>query len=259
MKALRLMLMLAPLLAMGCGDENKQLGPSDFTTEYAKRMCEGVSSACLIPTVSCTAGQLAARAVADQAAVAAGRVFMPANAEVCLAKVSTVYGQLKQQHLVGLTASDLQAVNGACVDVYRGQQLSRAPCAADQDCVSGLICDASKGTPTGLCAAKSEVLEGAGCANLGETCKPGLYCGNSTGVFACEARPGLAAACDAAKPCLESLRCAAGICVAQLDGGFPCASDQDCSTGFCEPYAHKCADDVRFAQGTPACQAMGGT
>jgi hypothetical protein len=257
MKALRLMLMLAPLLAMGCGDENKQLSPSDFTTEYAKRVCDGVSSACLIPATSCTAGQLSARALVDQAAVGAGRVFMSANAEVCLAKVNAVYGQLKQ-HLIGLTAADLQGVQDSCADVYRGLRVARGPCAVDQDCVSGLICDASKGTPTGMCAVKSEKVEGVGCANLGETCAPGFYCSNSTGVLACEARPGLAAACSATTPCLETLRCAAGICVAQLELGNPCTTDQDCSTGLCEPYAHKCADDVRYAQGTPACQAMGG-
>jgi len=68
----------------------------------------------------------------------------------------------------------------------------------------------------------------------------------------------LAAACDSA-PCLESLRCAGGICVSQFDIGEACTAGQECSTGFCEPYAHLCADYVGFAIHSAACQAMGGT
>lgn len=253
------MSLLAPLFLLGCGNDNKQLTPSDFTAEYAQRMCDGISAACLIPVTACTAGQLQARAVVNAADVAAGRSFMPDNAEICLAQVSAVYGKLTQQHLVALTADDLHSVDEACAEVYRGDRASTDPCIADEDCVTGLICDASKGTGTGRCGLKSMVLAGAGCANLGETCPTGYFCGSSNGVLICEGRPGLAELCDASTPCLETLRCSAGMCLAQLGLGELCAADQDCDTGFCEPYAHKCADDVRFAQGTPACIAMGGT
>jgi hypothetical protein len=43
----------------------------------------------------------------------------------------------------------------------------------------------------------------------------------------------------------------------QLGIGADCTVDQDCSSGFCEPYALKCAQDVRFANGSAACTAMG--
>ena len=72
------------------------------------------------------------------------------------------------------------------------------------------------------------------------------------------AKVGAMADCTAA-PCIETLRCAGGVCVARLDLVEACATDGDCSSGFCEPYARVCAQDIRFAPNSDACQAVGGT
>jgi hypothetical protein len=58
---------------------------------------------------------------------------------------------------------------------------------------------------------------------------------------------------------MENLRCSAGICDVRLGIGEVCSVDQDCSSDFCEPYAAVCAQDIRFARGTAACNFMSGT
>lgn len=257
MKLRHLVLLLGTLVAPGCGEDNKPLTPAEFSSRYAQNVCKEVSLACLIPEASCMAGRLAARSALDQEAVARGQGFVPSNAENCLNQVSSVYGRI-QQGAVALKPSDIQSVDQACRDVYRGAKLANEACDVDEDCVEGLICDLGKGTTTGRCGAKTEVAAGAGCANIGEVCPTGSFCGNSLGIFACQPKMNLAAACSAAVPCLESLRCSGGLCVAQLGLGELCTANQDCSSGFCEPYIGRCAADVRFAYGSPTCLKIAG-
>jgi hypothetical protein len=262
MNATRLVLVLVPvlgpLLALGCGEENKPLTAADFDNQYAQDMCAAVTPACLVPETACVAGQLGVRAQKDQEAMLSRWIFSPSNAQTCLNQVNSTYGKLRGG-TVALSAADMHSVEGACKNVYRGGKLSNEACDVDKDCVVGLICDHSKGTVGGRCGAESTVLQGAGCANIGEVCPTGSYCGNSAGVFVCQPKLDLGAACSDVMPCLESLRCSVGLCIPQLGLGELCESDQDCATNFCEPYAHRCAEDVRFGNGTAACLANGGT
>jgi hypothetical protein len=198
---------------------------------------------------SCTAGQLTACSTEAQAN--ATRKFIAANAEACLNKVSLAYGKLKQGTGV-FSASDIQAANQACGNVYRGTVMTNGPCQLDIDCLDGLICD------KGRCGNAKVVGQGAQCANIGEICPQGFYCSMATGIWVCTNKLNLGGACTDS-PCLEDLRCAAGLCSVQLGIGEDCTFDQDCSTGFCEPYAGKCAQDVGFAYGNPACVAKGGS
>jgi hypothetical protein len=258
MNARRLVLLLGPLLAMGCGnDDSSPITPAEFDNRYAQEICAQVSPACLTPETSCVAYQLGVRAQKDQQAVGLGRSFLPANAEACLGTVSSVYGQLHQRP-GALSAGDLHILEQSCNQVYRGAKLANQECSFDEDCISGLICDLGKAGVSGRCGTQTMVLEGAGCANIGEICPVGFFCGNAAGVFTCQPKLGLAASCDLV-PCLEDLRCAGGICVTQFALGQACTLDQECSTGFCEPYALVCADYVGFAIHSAACQKMGGT
>jgi hypothetical protein len=258
MNARRLIVLLTPWLIVGCGGDDKPLTPTEFSTRYAQEICAAVSPACLIPEASCVAQQLSVRAGADQDAINQGRSFMPSVAQTCLNQISSVYGQL-QGGKVALKAGDLHKMNEDCRGVYRGRKLVNEACGADEDCATGLICDSGKVVGSGRCGAKKVVSQGGGCANIGEVCPPGSYCGSATGVPVCQNKLELGLSCGESAPCLETLRCSGGTCVAQLGYGDPCAVDQDCASGFCEPYAHKCADDVRFADRTPACLAMAGT
>lgn len=235
----------------GCGSEPGPLTQTEFCNRYAQHVCDGVSPACLVTPASCTAGRLAD--CTELARINAGRDFNPANADSCLNKVNSTYGKLKQGS-VALNAVEIQAMNEACADVYRGTVLANGPCTSDAVCLDGLTCDMAKG----FCGTSKLVAHGAGCANVGETCPSGSFCSAVTGVWLCLGKAGLGGACNDANPCLENLRCAAGTCVVQLGIGEVCAADQDCNTGLCEPYARKCAQDVRFANGSAACVAMGG-
>jgi hypothetical protein len=241
---------LSMVALAGCGNQPGPLTQTEYCTQYAQDVCAGVSPACLLRPADCTAGRLA-----ECTAVArnnAGRDFLPPNAEACLNKVNAAYGKLNQG-AVALGASDIQAMNQVCGNIYRGTVLANGPCTVDADCLDPLICD------KGYCGTAKTVAQGAGCANIGEVCPQGFYCGGVTGVLVCAVKMGLGGACDAANPCLETLRCVVGACAVQLGIGDDCAVDQDCDSGFCEPYAAKCALDVRFANGSAACIAMGGS
>jgi len=180
-----------------------------------------------------------------------GRAFQPSNAEACLGKVRAFFSKL-QQGSVALSVTDYQAMNAVCSNVYRGTAVAYAPClnGEDADCIDGLVCD------KGHCGPAKEITQG-GCANIGEYCSQGYYCNNTSGAYFCTSKASQYSACGDSLPCLENLRCsAAGICDVQLGMSVACSVDQDCSTGFCDPYAGKCAQDIRFADGSAACLAM---
>jgi hypothetical protein len=204
---------------------------------------------------ACIAEQLSVRSGVDQSAVALGRSFVQASADECLKTVDSVYGKMRDGQK-SLKESELETLKQVCNQVYRGGKLANQECGADEDCVSGLVCDLGKGGPSGRCGTKTVVLQGAGCANVGEICPLGFFCGNSDGVWVCQPKLGLAAACDAA-PCLENLRCSGGICVSLLTDGQACTVGDECASGFCEPYVRLCAEDVGFAPGSISCLAMG--
>jgi hypothetical protein len=232
----------------GCGSQSGPLTQTEYCNQYAQAVCAGVSPACLLTVPSCTAGRL--DQCTAEAQSNATRDFIPPNAEACLNKVNAVYGKLKQG-AVALGAADIQAMNEVCGNVYRGTGLANGLCGIDADCLDPLICD------KGYCGTARTVAQGAGCANIGETCPQGFYCSGATGIWVCAGKVGLGGVCDASNPCLENLRCMGGVCAVQLGIGASCTVDQDCDSGFCEPYAFKCAIDVRFANGSAACIAMG--
>lgn len=253
MKRLALTLALALAALASCRDEPKPLTPNEYIAQRAEIECAAISSACLMPASTCMVGRQAQHAAEYQNAMGNLREFVPGNAEACLDKVGEVYGKLNQG-MVALLGSDYLAMQAVCANVYRGAKAAFEPCTSALDCETPLICD------KGFCGAAKLVEAGAGCANIGEYCSPGAFCRPSTpaGVWFCSAKVGAQGYCDDATPCLENLRCSANVCAARLETGLPCATDGDCGTGFCEPYALKCANDIRFASGTPACIAMGG-
>jgi hypothetical protein len=239
------------VVMLGCHAEQLPLTPNQYFQQRANAVCSAVTSACLVPLPTCTAGRVAEYTAEYQAALSAVRDFIPDNAEACLTKVKDVYGKL-DQGAVALKAADYLAMEASCANVYRGASAANGVCAEDVDCIGTLVCD------KGFCGTPKLVAPGAGCANIGEHCPTGSYCSSATGVWLCTPESDLQGSC-VQSPCLESLRCAAGVCVARLDIAAACTGDGDCASGFCEPYAHQCAEDIRFANHSAACVAMGGT
>ena len=250
--------LLSVITLAGCNNQPAPLTQTEYCNKYAQDVCAGVSPACLVPTASCIAFQL--DKCSQEAQANAGKDFLPPNAEAYLNLVSAAYNKVKQGDVI--TAKDFQAMEQARGRVYRGTVQANGPCASDAECLDGLTCDAAKF----YCGTTKLVDPGAGCANIGETCRPpGYFCNKVGGIYVCTSKVGLGGACADASPpspaipCLENLRCSAGFCAMQLDYGQDCTVDQDCSSGFCEPYAAVCALDVRFANRNPDCLVMGGT
>ena len=242
---------LSMVALAGCNSQPAPLTQTEYFNKYAQAMCDGLSPACLMIPATCTAGRLAECQGDAQIAATNGWDFLPPNADAYLRKVSAAYGKVKQGSVI--TAKDYKDMEEARGKVYRGTGLAnKGTCLADADCLDGLICD------KGRCGNEKTVAQGAPCANIGETCPQNFFCGDSGGgVLLCVTKVGLGGACTDA-PCLENLRCTAGFCAMQLDFGQACTLDQDCSSGFCEPYAGKCALDIRFAPGNFDCIALGG-
>jgi hypothetical protein len=247
--------LLSMVALAGCNSQPGPLTQTEYCNQYAQDVCAGVVPACLMTETDCTAARFAECTQVGQRNAGLNRKFIPANAEACLSKVSANYSKLNQG-AVALDAADYQAMNQACSNVYRGTAIANDLCpnGADADCINDLVCD------KGYCGTARLVAQaGLGCANIGEYCSQGLYCSNATGIYFCTSKVGLGGACGDSLPCMENLRCSAGICDVQLGIGEVCSVDQDCGSGFCEPYAALCAQDIRFARGTAACNFMSGT
>jgi len=238
---------LAALVVTSCNRDDRPMTRTEFCQDYSERECSDAASACLVPEVDCLTARQAACADRAQIEESALRSFDPTNAEACLSKVSAVFSVL--DHNLAIVAKDYRTIDTACARVFHGNAGPNDTCGVNADCSGTLICD------KGRCGTWRQVDPGAGCANIGEYCPQGYYCGVVSAVLVCTARPGLGAICSPEVACLEDLRCDSGLCTDRLAIGLACQNDGDCASGFCEPFASKCGTDVRFADGTPACQA----
>ena len=219
---------------------------AEFTQALSKNECKSVVSACLIPETDCLSTRQAYWSQVASEEAKAGRPFDPKNADACLSKVRSVYAALDKG--MAIKAADYRDMKHACGRVFHGTSALNGLCAVDADCVDDLICDKQH------CGNAIEVGPGKGCANIGEYCSQGFVCETSRGIAMCVARANKEAACTSDDSCLEALRCAGGVCVEGLGIGVACEADEDCDSGFCEPFAFKCGNDIRFASGSPACQ-----
>jgi hypothetical protein len=244
-------MLLALVVLAGCDDESSPLTPNQYFQQRAAATCAAVVSACLVPEATCISNRVAEYTAEYQSALASGRSFIPGNAEACLAKVKDAYGKVAGGAMA-MKVAEHSTMQEVCANVYRGSGVANAYCQVDVECIGELVCDKNH------CGTPKPVSLGAGCANIGEMCPPGAFCSGGSGVRICSAKIGLQGDCTAS-PCMETLRCFDGICVAQLGIGETCTMDGDCGSGFCEPYAGKCAADLRFANRSAACVAMGGS
>ena len=236
---------------VGCGvldDKPKSIG--DFCSEYAKIECEPTAVMCSRTRAECEP----IRRAACQAFVAPlqdpSRSYRSDNADACLSQLKETY----KKSLIA--ATDLRALDDKCSRVVEGAGQANASCGVDQDCRSPLICDKKR------CGPQRVVSPGGNCANPGEICPAAEYCHPSDGLMICSARPDKDAACSADLPCKPNLRCS-GTCVDKLAANAPCATDDDCQTGYCNPYpptggGRTCLPGLSFAPFAPSCDAYFG-
>jgi hypothetical protein len=248
----RAALMVGIGLTSACGvldDKPKSVG--DFCLEYAKRECGPTAAICSRNAADCEP----IRRAACQAFVApfqdgAGRVFRSDNAEDCLEQLGETY----KKSLI--TATDLGALRSKCARVVEGSGAANSTCTADQDCRSPLVCD------KGRCGPLRVVAAGANCANPGEVCSSAEYCRAADGLSVCSARADKNAACSASLPCKPAFRCA-GTCLDKVAANAPCTIDDECTTGYCNPYAptsvgNTCLPGLSFSPFSPSCEAYFG-
>jgi hypothetical protein len=247
-KLVSLSLVISGLAA--CGSGSKEMTVAQFTNDISEIECERVTMACLVTQTDCLATrQVHWSDVASQQA-ATGRPFDPDMGKQCLSKTKSVYGALEKG--MAISAEDYRDFLRTCARIFHGPANLNEKCAADLDCTGSLVCD----IPKQRCGNRIEVGPGKGCANVGESCSQGFTCLLSDGVYMCVAKASKGTPCTSDESCLEALRCAGGVCADGLGVGYACQADENCATGFCEPYALKCGADIRFAPGSPACQAF---
>jgi hypothetical protein len=247
-------LLLGLGLAPACGvldDKPKSVG--DFCLEYAKRECGPTAAICSRSAAECEPIRRAAcMAFVAPLQDGAGRVFRSDNAEGCLEQLEETY----KKSLI--TAADLASLRSKCDRVVEGAGVANASCGAHQDCRSPLVCD------KGRCGPERVVAAGANCANPGEVCQPTEYCKTADGLSVCAARGDKNAACSATLPCKPSFRCgAAATCADKAAANAPCTIDDECATGYCNPYApasvgNTCLPGLSFSPFSPSCEAYFG-
>jgi len=237
------------LLACGGGDDNNLSTVDLFCAAKADKECQ-VADLCLASKEACRAARKVACTSFAASAQSDVRKYNAKNAQSCVDKTASVYGSKGTISVEALTELD-----ELCARVFTGNKASLDPCTSSCECDGKLICDKGK------CADRVEKKAGALCGNPGEVCESGAYCvADMGGTFQCQKKKAKSEMCDAAAPCLETLRCQGGTCVDRLGIGEACMTHDDCGpTGpYCNPWLGKCASGLNFAEGAAACAGFGG-
>jgi hypothetical protein len=243
---------LATSLAVAAcgGGGSAPLTEDQFCTQKATKECQVTARCGLATSDSCLTQRKALCLAFATAAKVSPRVFHPENVPNCINKTNNVYAKST------ITPTDLADMNDACNYVFQGDIDKGKACGVKYDCKGTAICD------KGFCADKVQKGTGALCGNPGEVCGTGQYCTTGTGtVYMCVARRAQDATCDAANPCIESLRCDV-TCKARVAAAGTCTVDDDCvsTAPYCDPYSgNKCEVGLVFAPtATAACASYGG-
>ena len=230
-----------------CAIGAKDRTEAQFCDEYGKRECLKVAAYCSFTASACEPVRVAACRERAAASKTAARQYNAGNGDLCLDALDKAYATLP------IDAARLAALDTTCQRVFQGSAHAGDDCSIDYDCDGKLVCD------RGRCGSSKVVAAGAGCANIGETCPVGQYCGVFRELPTCVARVAQAAACDANHPCLEALLCN-GTCAPRLEMGAPCTADQECLSGYCTRYvapsARKCSVGLTFSPDAPSCLAF---
>ncbi len=229
---------------------------ASFCVAKAKEECQ-IAPTCAVDPTACQTVR-SAKCNTEAAAAAAGgtRTYNADNAKDCIDAVHAVYAAGKVL-LADLTGAG--SMGDKCERVFQGTAEKGKPCTSAFDCVSGRLCaPVQPGVAQLVCADKVAKAAGDFCADPGSVCAAGSYCAQATGMAAqCTAEAQMGQPCNAALPCVETLRCSAGVCVPRQVPGQSCTSNGDCSptAGFCDTYAGSiCTVGLTFATGAADCK-----
>ncbi len=248
------LILLATIALSSCGGGGGgALTQSDFCSKKAEAECKGVATKCVATTDACKAVRVAtcnAFALEQQMNPSAlARPFRPELAQDCLNKTTAVYAKPT------ITPADRLPMEIACARVFSGKKKDTD---TDKTCINDYECDASQicDLGFGLCAVKKSVAGMANCNNPGDVCPATEYCNTAT-PRDCVARPTVGMPCSPpAIPCLDTQRCAAGVCAERVGIGMTCGSDSDCKpeAPYCDSYSGKiCVAGFTPSTGVPEC------
>ena len=235
----------------GCSTDATDPYPSadSYCSARADAECAQVAASCGATVDACKTKRKTLCTDAATKATSAGRAYASSQVQGCIDKTKEIYAKRN------ITPDDLTVQNETCEKVFAGSIAKGKSCTQAFDCAGGLICD------RGVCAEKSTKSLGDGCANPGEVCATGSFCGKGTNDFQqCLAKKTTGEACSDKLPCNENTRCGAGVCVDRLGPGQTCTVDLDCGTQapLCDPGSKKCAAGLQLAIGTATCKEFGG-
>lgn len=241
----------------GCGKSDSPPTIASFCAQKAEKECgtkdKGVALDCGATVAACTT----LRAAACSGIATQQSLSHPLRADAiqnCLDKTGAAYSQMI------ITPALRDAADDACARVFSGTNQGKPTdpaCTNDSDCGSGLICDRT------ICAAPVVVAANARCNNPGETCPSNQYCAGVYPQQICTDKKPAGVACDAATPCLDTLRCVNALCVDRVGIRGACLSDADCAptAPYCDAYnGNECFAGFTPASagGTNECTAYGG-
>lgn len=254
MRATKALLSFGLVMWAGCNLSDDGAGEeARFCNLLAERECDTIALSCSRERTDCInirAMVCDARAMAERAA---GRSFQSKNADACLDQTRASYAKPLIQ------AADFAQLAEKCGRVFEGSAGRNDPCTADADCRSPFICDKRR------CGELKTVEANANCGNPGERCPAAQYCKQGDGFFSCAPRMTMeGGTCSTNTECADILRCRGAICVAKLGLDMACAGDDDCLSGYCDPYppagrGRTCATGLNFARFSPSCDGYFGT
>ena len=229
----------------------------------AEAECAGVAGVCGIAETKCQATRKGYW-LDWSTKLGANRKYNSSLAEACIGgwRAAHADGKLLPQEVDPTAFSSPIA---QCHRTFVGTVKENDPCGSDFECATQThICDevgAAMGGAPKVCAARAEKAIDKGCANAGDTCIKGSFCGSKNALPICLARKAKGEACDDKNLCLEDLRCDT-TCKERAAQGSDCAADVECqsSAPFCLQAAmgKKCFTQISFAPGATSCTPYGG-
>jgi hypothetical protein len=254
---------LLGLWSIQCSSSDDPKGPrfpdaSSFCSGWAQAECpQTVISTCLATSqevcvanrqAACTTNVIAP-ALADQLAYDSSR------AEGCIAAVGSAYSDAK------ITSAEQKSMTTACEFVFSGTRTRGATCSKDADCKQSeqLRCVVHYASVTdaaniqGTCQLPAQVAAGASCSAAEQQCANDYYCDSGSH---CVQRGQIGNECGPQTPCASDGKCSEDKCVAKLDDGMSCTSNEECTSGYCIELVNLCATTYQLSQGEEFCQPM---
>jgi hypothetical protein len=239
---------VAALAACSSSETDKFASSDSFCSAKAEAECNGLAKKCGAENDACKTERTGICNTGAATAANQGRSYRANAAQDCIDSINGTYKNGGND-----VTPEAEAETGeVCDRVFSGSKQESDTCQNTYECEGALICD------KGVCIKEEKVATKGQCNNAGQTCETGAYCAQQGATKFCLEKKKLDEACnDPDTPCIESLRCLTGRCVAKVTAGNPCANDGECSSAapYCDTTANKCRP--KYESTSPACQPYG--